>query len=66
MQKNENCHISENFKKNYHIADGNILKSFKIIVILKLSYLNMTIFANCHIFKKNTEIVIYDKKKNQW
>ena len=23
----------------------------------------MTIFANCHIFKKNTEIVIYDKKK---
>ena len=23
----------------------------------------MTIFVNCHIFKKNTEIVIYDKKK---
>ena len=23
----------------------------------------MKIFVNCHIFKKNTEIVIYDKKK---
>ena len=42
------CHIFKILKKN---------------VIFKLSYKNMTIFANCHIFLKIVIFPKYDKKK---
>ena len=56
MQKNENCHISEN-KRIDHIADCHILKIFKRIVILKLSYLDMI---------KKIHKLSYMIKKKQW
>ena len=49
--------------KNCHIPDGHILKIFKIIVMFKLSYKNMTIFVNCHIYIKNVIFTKYDNKK---
>ena len=52
-----------NFQNNCHIANCHILKILKFIVILKLSYKNMTIFANCHIFLKIVIFAKYDKKK---
>ena len=58
-----NCHISQIFAKYCHIAYCHIFQNSQKIVIFKLSYKNMTIFANCHIFLKIVIFVKYDKKK---
>ena len=58
-----NCHISLIFSKYCHINYCHIFKFLKKIVIFKLSYKNMTIFANCHIFLKIVIFPKYDKKK---
>ena len=58
-----NCHISLIFSKYCHINYCYIFKFLKKIVIFKLSYKNMTIFANCHIFLKIVIFPKYDKKK---
>ena len=58
-----NCHISLIFSKYCHITYCHIFNFLKKIVIFILSYKNMTIFANCHIFLKIVIFPKYDKKK---